>query len=67
MNLDLFCRYGFRYEHIMICHDNAVSGIKSTLLGLKKIIRVIKMDALLPSLLCLLMALKLRVMRDKNS
>jgi hypothetical protein len=67
MNLDGIGRDGLGDEHVVVGHDDAVSGIKSALLSLEEIVRIVKMNTLLPPLSGFLVTLKLWVMRDEDS
>jgi len=67
MNLDGIGRDGLGDEHVVVGHNDAISGIKSTLLCLEEIVRIVKMNTLLPPLSSFLVTLKLWVMRDEDS
>jgi hypothetical protein len=50
----------------VISHDNAVASIERILLSLEEVVRVEEVDALLPSLPCLLVAFEFWIIRDEN-
>jgi hypothetical protein len=50
----------------MIGHDNAVTSVESVVLCLEEVVRVVEVDALLPSFSSLLMSLEIWVMSDED-
>mmetsp|Transcript_29703 Transcript_29703/g.45281 ORF Transcript_29703/g.45281 Transcript_29703/m.45281 type:complete len:288 (+) Transcript_29703:1730-2593(+) len=67
-NVDLngLRRDSLGHEHIMVGHHDGVASVKGLLLGLEEVIRVIQVDALLPSLARSLVSLHIRLMGDEN-
>lgn len=66
-NFDGAFRDSFGNEHEMIREDDTVSSIKSNLLWFEKVIRIIKMHFLLPSLRRSLISFGIRIMSNENS
>jgi len=50
----------------VVGHDNTVTGIEGVVLSLEEVIRVVEVDALLPSFSCLLVAFEIWVVSDED-
>lgn len=67
VDADVLVRDGLGDEHVVLCHDDAVTSIEDFVHGLEEVVRLVEVDALLPSLTGLLVALEVWVVRDEDA
>mgnify|MGYP001218296232 CR=1 FL=1 len=67
IDADVLVRDGLGDEHVVLRHDDAVTSIEDFVHGLEEVVGLVEVDALLPSLAGLLVALEIRVVSDEDS
>lgn len=67
IDADVLVRDGLGDEHVVLRHDDAVTSIEDFVHGLEEVVGLVEVDALLPSLAGLLVALEVWVVCDEDA